>query len=464
MSIDPYAISGLKPGAHVHVIGVCGTGMSAFAKMLLDEGFTVSGSDLKADPPTGPSLAAWGVKIHLGYNEAALAGQPDLVVVGNAVPADNPVAKLAQERGLACTHMPAALHLLLGDKHTRIVIAGTHGKSTTTAITAWLLQEADLDPGWLIGATPNFGPSGRMGKGPVVMEGDEYNSAFFDKGAKFFHYRPNLLGLTTVEFDHVDLYPNLAAVEAAFRKLVQGLPKGGLAVLADDAVRFAADVPSHAEALKLADAGFELQSSNRDGVRFKLLGQTLSFPLPGRHGATDAAIAAILANRAGASWAAIADALPRYPGLKLRQEVLAERPVRVIRDFGHHPTEIAVTLAGLRDAWPTVRIVAVFEPRSYTSRTDAMRPQYEKSFDKADRALFAPVFNPAAIKQAPLDTAALAKAVGAKATACASFDELAAVLAAEPREGLVVFFSNGTMNGLPEQYASSVPSPRVWEG
>lgn len=463
MSIDPYAILSLKPGAHIHVIGVCGTGMSAFAKILLDAGFMVSGSDLKADPPTGPLLAQWGVKIHLGYDATALAEQPDVVVVGNAVSANNPVAKLAIERGLPCTHMPAALHMLLGNKHTRIVIAGTHGKSTTSAVTAWILLEAGLDPGWLIGAVPYFGPSGRLGKGPVVIEGDEYNSAFFDQGAKFFHYRPNLLGITTVEFDHVDLYPNLAAIEAAFSKLVQGLPPGGLAVLADDASRFADAVPGHAEVLSLNNAGFELLTSNQNGVRFRLLGQTLSFPLPGRHGAIDAAMAAILANRAGASWPVVANALSHYPGLKLRQEVLAEQPVRVIRDFGHHPTEIAVTLSGLRDAWPKARIVAVFEPRSYTSRTDTMRPQYEKAFEKADRALFAPVFNPAAIKHVPLDTVALAKAVGPKATACTSFEELAAALAAEPREGLVVFFSNGTMNGLPEQYASSILSTRMGE-
>ena len=458
MSIDTKVNVPLQPSAHLHIVGICGTGMSAFARILLDAGYRVSGSDLRADPPTGPALQAWGIDIHLGYDAGALQSRPDVVVIGNAVTSDNAVAALALERGIPCTHMPACLHQLLGDRHRRIVIAGTHGKSTTSAVMAWVLQEAGLQPGWLIGATPHFGPSGKYAPGPFVLEGDEYNAAYFDKGAKFLHYKPDLLGLTTVEFDHADLYPDLAAIETAFRQLLAGLPQGGAVVLAEDTVRFAPDVPAHADTLRLDALGFEVIASDRDGVRFQVAGHSLAFPLPGRHAAVDAAIAALLCERAGAGWAVIAAALPRYPGLKLRQEVLLEAPVRLIRDFGHHPTEIAVTLKGLREAWPDARIVAVFEPRSYTSRTDRMRDLYQKAFVDADRAFLAPVFNADKLKTVALDTVALAKAIGDKATAGASFDAIAEAVSNEVQGGLVVLFSNGTMNGLPERLVQEFQS------
>ncbi|XP_060085000.1 UDP-N-acetylmuramate--L-alanyl-gamma-D-glutamyl-meso-2,6-diaminoheptandioate ligase-like [Ylistrum balloti] len=431
--------------------------MSALCRILLDWGLEVYGSDLRIEPPVGPALESWGVPVSLGYEQQTLALDTELVVVGNAVTASNVVAKEAQLHGMSVTHMPALLNRLLGTTRQRIVITGTHGKSTTSAIVAWLLKQADKDPGWFIGATPDFGPSGCLGSGPFVIEGDEYNASFFDRDAKFFHYAPNFLGITNVEFDHADLYKDLAEIEVAFRKLLQSMPVGGVVVLADDAKRFLNDVPEHVEGFVLSECGFLLQESNRDGVEFMLAGQRLSFPLPGHHEAVDAAIAALLVHRIGLDWEQIKAGLASYPGLRLRQEVLLHKPVRIIRDFGHHPTEVRVTLAGLRDAWPEQPITVVFEPRSYTSRTDRFRLDYVDAFSAADRVLIAPVYNPSTLKEPALNTYALADAIGNQATAFAKYEILwETICSLDNRQGVVIFFSNGTMNQFPERFVEEV--------
>jgi UDP-N-acetylmuramate: L-alanyl-gamma-D-glutamyl-meso-diaminopimelate ligase len=466
LSINPGDFPPLARGARLHLIGVCGTGMSAAAKVLREAGFAVAGSDLRADPPTGPALAAWGIPVAIPYDAAHLEPAPDLVVVGNAVGRDNVESAAAVERALAVTHMPALMDRILGPARRRLVVAGTHGKSTTSALTAWLLSETGRDPGWLIGAVPNFGDAGRWGgeASPFVFEGDEYNAAWFDRGAKFFHYRPDALAITNVEFDHIDLYPDLEAIEAAFRRLIGEMPAGGTLVLAPEAERFAAAAPAHLEVHGLAALGFALIGSAADGASFVLRGREWRVPLPGRHGAVDAALAIELARAAGVTDDdALAVALAAYPGLRLRQErLLVGPPLTIVRDFGHHPTEVRVTLEGLRSSFPGHDVWLAFEPRSYTSRTARFQTAYAEAL-QADRVFLAPVFRPEALREPALDMPHLARALGPHALAAPDLASLGAALrsalAARPAAApplLLVFFSNGTFGGLPDALATEV--------
>lgn len=465
LSIDPAAFELPPKGATVHLIGICGTGMSPAARILLDAGYKVAGSDLRADPPTGPALAAWGIRVQLGYAAENLDPAPDLVVVGNAVTADHVEARVARERGIPLTHMPALIDRLLGDPaaadaRRRLVVAGTHGKSTTTGITAWLLRAADLEPGWLIGATPRFGDSGRLGTGPFVFEGDEYNAAFFDREAKFFHYRPHSLAVTNIEFDHADLYADLAGIEAAFRALIERMPAGGRVVLASEAARLAAAAPTGVTVQTLDELGFRWnEQPGERGSRFELRGRSWELPLPGRHAAVDAALALELARDAGAEPEQLAAALPRYPGLQLRQERLYDRGgCLLLRDFGHHPTELEVTVRGLRQAWPEHALWLVFEPRSYTSRTARFQDRYREVLADcgAERIWIAPVHRPEALGEPPLDTERLVDELGPAARSVPLQTIGDEILAARRdcdtgRPLLITLFSNGSMDGLGER-------------
>lgn len=465
LSINPGDFPPLARGARLHLIGICGTGMSAAAKVLREAGFAVGGSDLRADPPTGPALVAWGIPVAIPYDPAHLEPAPDLVVVGNAVGRENVESAAAVAKGLAVTHMPALMDRILGPVRRRLVVAGTHGKSTTSALTAWLLAETGRDPGWLIGAVPHFGDAGRWGgeASPFVFEGDEYNSAWFDRGAKFFHYRPHGLAITNVEFDHIDLYPDLQAIEAAFGRLVAEMPADGTLILAPEAERFAAAAPAHVAVRALTALGFSFEGSDAAGARFRLRGRDWQVPLPGRHGAVDAALALELARDAGVTDdEALAVALAAYPGLRLRQErLLAGPPLTIIRDFGHHPTEVHVTLEGLRSAYPGHEVWIAFEPRSYTSRTARFQTSYAESL-LADRVFLAPVFRPEALREPALDMPHLARALGPHAEATPDLDTLASRLRSALAERgsavplLLVFFSNGTFGGLPEALAAEV--------
>lgn len=434
--------------------------MSALARLLLDAGLEVVGTDLRDDPPTGPLLRSWGVEVRLGYDPENLDDDADLVVCGNAVTRTNPVVAAAADRGRLVAHMPAVVDRLIDPDRPRLVVAGTHGKSTTTAATAWLLAEAGLDPGWLIGAVPRFGDAGRLGTGPFVIEGDEYNASFFDRGAKFFHYRPHHLAVTNVEFDHADLYPDLASVVSAFERLVAGLPAEGSLQVAEPAEGLLTAVSTGAAATTLRARGFRVHGSDADGVRFSLGGEEFAFPLPGRHSAEDAALALLLAERVSVSLATAAPALSSFPGLLYRQQVLCPGPVTVVRDFGHHPTEIAVTLAAIRSAHPARPVWVAFEPRSYTARTDRMRAAYRRALSDVDRVWIGPVHRPEDLREPALDTGALASALGSGAVACPSLDALeeeistAAVEAATTgRPPVVVCFSNGRMADVPERLA-----------
>jgi len=450
LSIDPDAFGPLERLQRIHLVGVAGSGMAALADLLVAAGKTVTGSDLAYRPPAGPMLAAIGVQCLEGYAPAHLEPAPDLVVVGNAVARDNPEAQAALARGLPVTHMPALLNRLVAPSRPRVVVCGTHGKSTTATVTAWLLAQLGQDPGWFIGARPRFGPAGRLGRGPFVFEGDEYNAAFFDRGPKFAHYRPDVVLLTNVEFDHLDLYPSLRVIERTFRDWLGGLPSTARIWLTEAAARFAA---AHPGSRTLTETGFGDVATDAHGVQFCWHDTTYRFPLPGHHGAEDAALALAALASLDIDPAQAGAALAQFPGLGQRQERVLDTPtMTVLRDFGHHPTEVCATLKGLRAAAPRRPLWAVFEPRSYTSRTDRLRPAYVPAFAPADRVWLGPVYRPERLRHRPLDTARLAADVGPGAHVAETWPQLAeALLAAaraHPQAPTVVIFSNGDAGGL----------------
>lgn len=439
-------------GTHFYLIGIAGTGMSALATMLLDAGMGVEGSDEDFAPPTGSLLNSLPITLHRGYAAENLDSRPHLVVVGNTATKDHPEVTRARELKIPLWSMPD-LVTALGHHRSRIVVAGTHGKSTTTAVIAWLLKEAGLDPGWMIGAVPRFGHPGRYGSGPMVIEGDEYSTAFFDHNPKFLHYHPHHLVLTVVEYDHADIYPDLPAIEREFFRLIRSLPPGGTLLLSRETLRFRSFAPPGVQCLTLPDLGFQFLSSGQDGVEFLLSGVRYRFPFPGEQMAEDAALAIAMTQVLVPHARSLPEHLKEYPGLLRRQEVLRDGETTILWDFGHHPTEVARTLEGIRTAHPGVPLFVVFEPRSYTSRTARFQELYERAFQSAHRLYLAPVFRPERLKESPLDTNALARA-HREGKAFQDFATLKETLLHDlyrtPPPWVLVFFSNGTLGGVPQ--------------
>lgn len=441
----------------VHFIGICGTGMSAAAKLLLDLGKQVQGSDLRKDPPTGPLLEKWGAKILLGYSPENLSADLDLIVIGNAVTKDNPEVVAALVSGIPIVHMPRLLDLIVAPSRPRIVVAGTHGKSTTSAITAWLLKEANRSPGWFIGASPLFGDAGMLGSGPFVFEGDEYNACFFDRKAKFFHYCPNILLVTNVEFDHADLYDSYESILQAFQELIRSMPLNSHVILSPDAEFLLAACRPDQLVTMLREEKFRALGSSPQGVDFTYKKQNFSFPLPGRHEAIDAALALAACESVGIPLSEMQSSLSNYPGLQLRQTVLLEQPFRLIRDFGHHPTELKTTIEGIQSAYFDHEIWVVFEPRSYTSRTNQFQKDYVGALTGPDQVYLCPVFRAESLKENALNVIELAEKIGKKAQAFSSVLDLAETICQDLNSHLenqakivVVCFSNGTMENLPQ--------------
>ena len=393
---------------HIHLIAVCGTGMGSLAILLRTLGHRVTGSDRHMYPPMSTQLQQWGIPLHEGFRAAHLQPRPDLVIVGNAISRGNPEAEAAQDGGVPVLSFPQALaHFLIGERHG-VVVTGTHGKSTTTALIAWMLDHAGLDPGFFVGAvTRNFPAPIRLGAGAhVVVEGDEYDSAYFDKGPKFLHYRPQTAVLTSLEFDHADIYRDLGHVRSAFESFVHLLPAEGCLLACGDDPRvrsLCAEVPIRAqvETYGLAD-GVNWQAAEREaregGTTFEVLYNGKPFgrfvtTLFGPHNVCNALAGIAVAHRLGVVRDGIASGLRSFAGLKRRCEVRGEAAgVTVIDDFAHHPTAVGVTLQGLRQAYPGARLWVVFEPRSATTRRRVFQRAYVDALSHADRVVVAEVF------------------------------------------------------------------------
>ncbi len=386
---------------HIHLLGICGTGMAALAGLLKELGHSVTGSDEHAYPPMSTFLADLGIPVQSGYRPENLKPRPDLAVVGNVIRRENPEAQAVLAQAIPHLSLPEALNRFLVNDRTAIVVAGTHGKTTTTALIAWLLYALGMDPGFMVGGIArNFQTNYRLGQGAhVVLEGDEYDTAFFDKRPKFLHFQPQLAVLTSIEFDHADIYPDLNRIVQAFEAFLgQVRPEGRVLAWGDAPLvqevcrRAAAPVLFYGEQAGLTWRAGEV-SYLPGGMTFTVFRQGRTWgdfftPLLGRHNVLNALAALAVAGEMGASPVALAPALASFTGVKRRLEVAGEyQGVLVLEDFAHHPTAVVVTLDAVRRAYPGRRLVAIFEPRTNTSRRKVFQEPYAHAFKDADLVL-----------------------------------------------------------------------------
>lgn len=449
-------------GKHIHLIGICGTAMASLAGMLQTVGHRVTGSDAAAYPPMSDQLAAWGIQVFGIYDAANLAERPDLVVVGNAISRGNPELEYVLDERVPFTSMAALLHDEFLRGRESFVVAGTHGKTTTTSMLAWIYEVAGQEPSFLIGGVAeNFGTSFMVKPTkPFILEGDEYDTAFFDKGPKFMHYFPDAAILTHVEFDHADIYDDLRAVKTAFKRLVNLIPRRGRLIAFDGnenvtecvakafctVERYGKSVDSHWYVSEIAHADGGVQWKLQRGGEFFA---DLKLPMPGEHNALNATAAAALAAGQGISAEAIVEALATFRSVKRRLEVRAEvNGITIIDDFAHHPTAIRETLRALRHAYAGRRLVAILEPRSNTLRRNVFEDALVESLAMADEVLLASVFKsesiPEAERLAPANVAARLRQRGTPAEALADAPAIVAALAPKLQPGdVVAIMSNG---------------------
>ena len=401
MNLLPSLNSFPDPVRHIHLMGVCGTGMGSLAGMLKDSGYLVTGSDENVYPPMSDFLAQCGIEVKKGYGPENLSPHPDLVVVGNTIRKTNPEALALVEHNIPYVSFPQALgHYFLSGK-TSLVVAGTHGKTTTSSLLATLLHKAGQTPGFMIGGLVQaFGSNYNLGTGPYfVVEGDEYDTAFFDKGPKFLHYMPQIAIITSIEFDHADIYEDLDAIKQSFLKLVKIMPENGciVACFDDPVVR---EVVSTAKCSVIsygtnAESNWALTNLkvSPNGTFFDVmyngtLHSTCKNPMPGKHNALNALSVIAVLDRLGLDAKTITSGLSSFEGVRRRQEVRGVvNNITVIDDFAHHPTAVRETLAALKQAYLDRRLVAVFEPRTNSSRRQIFQKDYVSSFDQADRVV-----------------------------------------------------------------------------
>jgi UDP-N-acetylmuramate: L-alanyl-gamma-D-glutamyl-meso-diaminopimelate ligase len=457
-----------KMSKHIHLIGICGTAMASLAGMLRAQGHRVTGSDTAAYPPMSDQLQAMGIAILEPYAASNLDARPDLVVVGNAISRGNVELERVLDERIPMTSMAQLIHdeFLVG--RDRYVVCGTHGKTTTTSMLAWIYavaaqQDASFAPSFLIGGVAeNFGTSFRVEAGtrPFILEGDEYDTAFFDKGPKFLHYFPDAAILTHVEFDHADIYADLAAVKTAFKRMVNLLPQRGRLVAYDASEnvteccacafcaveRYGMQPGSHWQMVELERQG---TSTAWTLLRQGELVARLTLPMAGEHNALNATAAAALAAGQGVPAAAIVEALASFRSVKRRLEVRAEvAGITVIDDFAHHPTAIRETLRALRGAYPERRIWAVLEPRSNTLRRNVFEQELVESLALADAVMLAGVFRsdaiPAAERLEPEHVVRALQERGTPATLAVDADAIVAAMTPQLRRGdVVAILSNG---------------------
>ena len=457
---------------HVHLIAIAGTGMGALAGLLHARGLRVTGSDRALYPPMSEMLAGWGIPVAIGFDAKHLEPRPDLVVIGNAVRADNPEARAAIDGGLPVRSFPDALYqFAMADRHS-VVVAGTHGKTTTASLLGAVLTGASLDPSLLVGGVAlDFDGPFRDGAGPhFVVEGDEYDTAFFDKTPKFLHYHPRTLLLTSVEFDHADIYRDLDHVKQAFRMLIHGMPADGTIVAAlDDEhvcdVLDGAPCPVVGYGVGVGEHGFRALDleAGPDGTTFRVLRDEselgrATVPLYGRHNVANALGALATAIALGAPFADVAAALARFRGVRRRQEVRGNaRGVTVLDDFAHHPTAVRETVAAMHSRFPGRRLVAVLEPRSNTSRRALFQHDFADALAGAERAIVAvvppePLYSNTGAVSEYLDAGRLAADLRERGVDAEAIDGVEAIverLAATCREGdVVLVMSNGDFGGL----------------
>jgi UDP-N-acetylmuramate: L-alanyl-gamma-D-glutamyl-meso-diaminopimelate ligase len=460
---------------HIHLSGICGTAMASLAGLLQLQGHRITGSDKAAYPPMSDQLGELGIPILEPYAEANLDPAPDLVVIGNALSRGNPEIERILDERIPFTSMAALLHDEFLRGRESLVVAGTHGKTTTTSMLAWIYQVAArenpaLEPSFLIGGVAeNFGSSFQLRPTRTfIVEGDEYDTAFFDKGPKFLHYFPDALILTHVEFDHADIYANLDAVKTAFKRLVNLVPRRGLIVAYDGNANVSECVAGalcRVERYGFSDASeWRIQNLHYEGGlthwevwRAGALWAELKMSLVGEYNALNATAAAALAFGQGVGKEAIVTALASFKSVKRRMEVRAVvGGVTVIEDFAHHPTAIRETLRALRSVYPKSRLWAILEPRSNTLRRKVLEADLIESLRLADRVVLASVYQQQRIPEAerlnPAEVVEALNAAGTQAALCPDVETILKEVVPQLEDGdVVAILSNGGFDGIYEK-------------
>ena len=460
--------NGRKAVEHIHMLGIAGSAMAPVAGMLKERGFHVTGSDVNVYPPASTLLDSLGVTWNEGYREENLKPAPDLCVIGNAISRGNVEVEHILDNQIPYCSMPQLLEEYFIPGHTSIVVAGTHGKTTTTAMLAWIFYVAGRRPDFLIGGVaPNFGERsyGLGGGEEFIIEGDEYDTAFFDKGPKFLHYHPDELILTSLEYDHADIYPDLASISLQFRRLVNLVPRRGRILawgespdlkqavskafctvetfgLTADCDWCAGDILWHDSATE-----FRVAYKGAEVTRIRML-------VAGRHNVLDALAAVALAYGRGIECDAIERAMATFESVRRRMEIKGEAGgVLIVEDFAHHPTAIRMTLEAARTRWPGRKLWAAFEPRSNTMRRKIFQEALTDSLAVADAVVLGAVDRPQLLadseRLSPDAIAETLRSRGLAANAFASADKIADHLAENVRPGdLVMVMSNGSFGGL----------------
>ncbi len=462
------SLKNLKPGGHIHMMGVCGTAMASLAGLLKDRGFKVSGSDANPYPPMSTQIESLGIKISTPYKAENLKPSPDFVIVGNVISANNAEAQEMVSQGLPFCSLPQAMGELIIAERDSFVVSGTHGKTTTTSLLSWVAEKCGKKPGFLIGGIPkNFSQSFKNPQSNTfVIEGDEYDTAYFDKVPKFIHYKPKHVILTSVEFDHADIYKNFDAVKDAFKRLMHLIPQDGSLVFWGDDENVA-DIATDCKIEAKFSYGLKESSDYRatqmvlkDGhTRFDVLFKkekiaSFKTEMTGTYNILNATAVAAQAHIQKWDMALVQMAFESFEGVKRRQEILGEYGgVLLIEDFAHHPTAVKQTVKAIQDKYEGRKVYSVFEPRSATSRRKVFQKDYVDAFNTAHEILIAQAYDQGKIAEDDrfsIDEliSDLVKA-GKSAKAFANADDIVRDLIQRTKKGdVILIMSNGGFDGI----------------
>lgn len=461
-----------KPGGHVHLVAICGVGMASLAGLLQSQGYRVTGSDQSVYPPMSTFLEKLGIEVLPGFKAEHLKERPDLVVIGNAVSQNNPEVQAVLQMEAPYISFPQALaRFLIGSKRS-LVVVGTHGKTTTTALMAWVITHAGWDPSLFVGGVPvNFESGFKQGVGPwAVLEGDEYDSAFFDKGPKFLHYQPEKVILTSLEFDHADIYRDLEHLKATFHRLMEIIPPSGTLLVCNEYMA-AKEVSKAARCPVIFYGSAEPKEWEARNVRVRQ-GRSLfdtyykgkpergvEISLLGRHNVSNALAVYAMARELGIDREVLRAAMATFSGVRRRQELKGEeRGIVVIDDFAHHPTAVKETIEAVRTGYPGRRLWAIFEPRSNTSRRRVFEREFSQALSSADRVVLAGLYQPEKIPEGErLSPVAVVEEINRlrgdhRAVFINRPDEIPPYVTQEARAGdVILVMSNGSFNGVQEK-------------
>lgn len=463
----------------IHLIAICGTGMTALAGMLKSQGFDVKGSDENVYPPMSTILEELGIPVYHGYSEDHLNPQPDLVIIGNAMSRGNPEVEAVLERKLDYISLPFALKEFFIRGHYSCVVAGTHGKTSTASLLAWILENAGKDPSFFIGGIPeNLGRGFKLGKGDFfVVEGDEYDSAFFDKGSKFLHYLPDLVILNNIEFDHADIFRSMEDIEITFSRLIRLIPRNGYLISCwDDPVVKKLSGTSFSRVVtfglkegadwRAENISIDENSTQFDVFRKREFYHRFNLPLFGDHMVRNCLGVVAASSALGLTADEIAAGVRTFKNVRRRLELQGEIDgIKIFDDFAHHPSEVKATIAGIRTRFPNSCIWAIFEPRTATSKRRIFQNKYIDAFDEADRVILTPLNRPEKVpKEERLSVEKICEGLrnnNIQNWILPADSKMISFLTEKLVPGdVVIFMSNGDFNQIPSQLLNEIKISR----